>query len=137
MYHRVVHWTGEAWAVAETRPLESIGWHAGARLLPGRRNINSTSVGVCLLDALSYREPDGEAYELLVRTCADLVEALPLLTPAGIVGHGDVAETGCPGLLSAPRVRAEVEALLRQRAQAARASRGTSGLGTPFADTST
>jgi AmpD protein len=65
-------------------------WHAGRSSFQGRIECNDYSVGVELegTDSVPY-EP--VQYEVLASTVAALCEAYPLLTPARMAGHSDVA----------------------------------------------
>lgn len=133
-YHRVVHLSSArlgglgGWRVAPLHPLEAKLWHAGARNRSGWSRVNTRSVAVCVLAPLEGAAPDLKAYRLLVGACADLVEQLPAVTVDRIVGHGDVAETGCPGSLDLAELRRAVEAEFVRRAVVARASRGVAVL---------
>lgn len=133
-YHRVVHLSSArlggfgGWRLAHLHPLEDKLWHAGARNRAGWSRVNTRSVAVCVLAPLEGAPIDPTPWGLLVEACADLVEQLPAVTVDRIVGHGDVARTGCPGSIDLADLRAAVEAELVRRARLARASRGVAVL---------
>lgn len=88
------------------------GAHAGSS--PLSKPLNEAGIGICLIGNFNEDQPEDYQLRRLVELCATLIQHLPGLTPASIIGHRDVPgkETDCPGkLFDVERVRF----LVRQR----------------------
>lgn len=78
------------------------GAHAGQRLY------NELGIGLCVIGDYRTRPPSPLVERRLVELCALLIRHCPELSPASIIGHGEVPgkNTVCPGAgLDLPRLR--------------------------------
>lgn len=82
------------------------GAHAGAS--PLSKPYNDLGIGICLVGNFDTDEPSDYQVQRLVHLCTVLIQHVPGLTPASIIGHRDVPgkETYCPGKhLDVERIR--------------------------------
>lgn len=87
-YHWIVRNEGTAEHILDD---SYIGWHAG------NWDVNTRSIGICIDDDLSQKEP---AYAALENVAAIITRHYPDVSMKNIVGHCDVnKQTECPGLL--------------------------------------
>ncbi|MBB3048032.1 AmpD protein [Litorivivens lipolytica] len=77
-------------AVTQFVPLTERAWHAGQSCFEGRDNCNDFSIGIELegTDIEPYTEAQ---YGVLAEVTKTLLAHYPLLSPARIVGHSDIA----------------------------------------------
>lgn len=85
-YHWLVRTDGSAEQILEDK---YIGWHAG------NWDINRRSIGICIDDDLSEKEPDEAVIQSIAKILRDNYESIK---PDALVGHCDVnKQTECPG----------------------------------------
>jgi len=92
------------------------GAHAGART--EQRPYNLDGIGICVIGDFDKTAVDPRLERRLAELCALLVEHVPTLTTASVVGHNQVPgkETACPGAkLSVEAIVAQTRMLLAQR----------------------
>lgn len=87
-------------------PDEAIGWHAG------NWDVNTRSVGICIDDDLSHKQPS----ETVMQSIADTINRhYPNVRNTKIVGHCEVNDgTACPGDLFVKGWKRELVGRLRQ-----------------------
>ena len=86
--HYVVGKDGQVWRLV---PEGECAWHAGESVLFGRKNVNSFSVGIEMVD-----DNDGDPYPkeqitAVIELCADIYRRHPGVTLHRIIGHEHVA----------------------------------------------
>lgn len=73
-------------------PEDRVAWHAGRSHWRGRETLNSTSIGVEIVnlhgDRHDYPEPQIAA---LVELCHGIVARHPAIVPRNVVGHSDIS----------------------------------------------
>jgi N-acetylmuramoyl-L-alanine amidase len=88
------HYTiGEDGTVYVHVPEARRAWHAGLSFWAGRRNVNSCSIGIELVNpghAFGYRPFPEAQIASLKSLCRDILARHPIL-PARVLGHSDVA----------------------------------------------
>ena len=97
------------------------GAHAGPG--PQQAPYNQDGIGICVIGDYDHETMDPLVEERLVELCALLIEHVPGLTPARIIGHRDVPgkATDCPGRnVDIDRLRFLVTEELRSRGIPAR-----------------
>lgn len=71
-------------------PFSRRAWHAGASSFDGREHCNDFSIGI-ELEGTDTRRYTTRQYRRLTRVVAEIRRRYPLITPARIVGHSDIA----------------------------------------------
>jgi N-acetyl-anhydromuramoyl-L-alanine amidase len=71
-------------------PFDTRAWHAGVSSFHGVANCNDYSIGIELegCDDIAYTDAQ---YNALAETAQQILAAYPLITPARIVGHNQIA----------------------------------------------
>jgi N-acetylmuramoyl-L-alanine amidase len=104
-YHAVIRLEGDQWRVEPGRSIVRTGAHDSGQ--------NKGSIGVCVFGDYSTQPPPAEAWALLVRFCAGLLDAYKLPTSA-LEGHREnepaSTPTLCPGFDPEDLRRAVAEA---------------------------
>lgn len=85
--HLLIRRDGE---VVQYVPFQSRAWHAGVSSWQGRGRCNDYSIGI-ELEGTDGDPCESAQYAMLARVIAALCRAYPMLSPARIVGHSDVA----------------------------------------------
>lgn len=85
--HLLIRRDGE---VLQFVPFDRKAWHAGRSVFEGRADCNEFSIGIELegTDELPFTDFQYERLTLLARL---LMQTYPLITPARITGHADIA----------------------------------------------
>ena len=73
-------------------PFNHAAWHAGASCFAGRKQCNDFSIGI-ELEGTDHQAYEAKQYELLGAIATLLMHHYPLITPARITGHCDIAPT--------------------------------------------
>lgn len=71
-------------------------WHAGVAQWRGRGDVNSHSIGIEIVNPgheFGYRPFPDRQMQAVIALCLDILDRWPTVSPAGIVGHSDIAPT--------------------------------------------
>lgn len=75
-------------------PEERVAWHAGRSYWRGREALNTTSIGIEIVNLHGDRR-DYPAAQIaaLIELCRDILARHPAIEPRNVVGHSDIAPT--------------------------------------------